>query len=80
MDNNFSIGATVYIIGRYAFQVYNPLMLVTAKIDHRDDGYYIAYGIDGDYGSYHFTDSRYNICVLVLKDKALALSVLERYK
>ena len=78
MDNNFLIGDTVYIIGRYAFEEHNPLMLVTAKIDHLSDGYYIAYGIDGDEGTYRFTDSRYNVCVF--KDKALALSILEGNK
>ena len=77
-NSYFSIGDTVYIIGRYAFEEYNPLMVVTAKIDHLSEGYYIAYGIDGDECTYRFTDSRYG--VYVFKDKDLALSVLERYK
>ena len=73
-NSNFSIGDIVYIIGRYAFEKYNPLMLVTARIDHIDDGYYIAYGIDEE-GTYRFTDNRYGDCVF--KDKALALSIFE---
>ena len=48
-------------------------MLVIAKIDHTDDGYYIAYGVDNDDGIYRFIDSRYGVCVF--KDKVLALSV-----
>ena len=70
--NSFVIGDIVYIIGKYAFEEYAPLMLVTAQISHIDDsGFFIAYGINGCEGTYRFTNKRYDKWVFTDKNKAI---------
>lgn len=68
-NNPFSIGDTVYIIGK--FYPCAPSVLITATISHIQHRQFVAYGAGDNGGTWCFSKKDYNKAVFKDKEQAL---------
>lgn len=66
--NPFSIGDTVYVIGKY--YPLAPFVLITATISHIEHRQFVAYGKGSNGGTWCFSKKDYNKCVFTDKEQA----------
>lgn len=78
MNNNtelkpcpFSIGDTVYILGKYLPDASAPLLLLECKISHIKHRQFVAFRTDGETGEWKFSKKHHNKCVFTDKSKAV---------
>ena len=67
----FSIGQTVYILGRYSFTSFAPVCIIEAKISHIEHRQYVAYGVNGSDGTWRFSRKHYGKSVFTERQKAV---------
>lgn len=68
-NNPFSIGDTVYIIGK--FYPCAPFVLITATISHIQHRQFVAYGAGDNGGTWCFSRKDFNEAVFKDKERAL---------
>lgn len=67
---NFTIGDTVYILGKYLPDSSAPLLLLECKISHIKRRQFVAYRVDGEVGEWCFSKKDFNKTVFKEKEKA----------
>ncbi len=76
--NPFSVGDTVFILGKYLPDFSSPLLLLECKISHIKRRQFVAYRVDGEVGEWRF--SRKDLGKCVFKDKEEAEKEWEKRK
>ena len=76
--NPFSVGDTVFILGKYLPNSSSPLLLLECNISHIKHRQFVAYRVDGEVGEWCFSKKDYNRTVF--KERKVAEKEWERRK
>lgn len=74
----FTVGETVYILGKFAVSTYAQTVLIEASISHKKGRQCVAHTSGHDYGVWIFSRKHLDSCVF--KDRAKAMEELIKRK